>query len=260
MSVTDLRRPAGKKAQSSPALDARGVVRVYGAGGPASVRAVDGVDLSVARGEFVAIMGPSGCGKSTLLQVLGGLQRPDAGEVCVGGIRVDHDSATGRARLRRRAVGFVFQSYNLVPDLTVFDNVALPALLDHRPRRQYRPRAAALLDRLGLVERADALPSTLSGGERQRAAIARALINDPDVLLADEPTGALDTRATGGVLELLRELHAEGSSIVVVTHDARVATAADRLITMRDGQLVDETDLGSTSPMALSELLGVEGE
>jgi putative ABC transport system ATP-binding protein len=132
--------------------------------------------------------------------------------------------------------------------------------LARRPRREYRRQAEALLGRLGLADRAHALPSTLSGGERQRAAIARALINDPAVLLADEPTGALDSRATGGVLELLRELHEEGRSIVVVTHDARVATAADRLVTMRDGRLVDETDLRGTSPLELSELLGIEGE
>ncbi|MBE1537413.1 ABC transporter ATP-binding protein [Actinomadura algeriensis] len=223
-------------------ISARGVCRHYG-GGPALVRAVDGVGLDVAAGETVGIVGPSGCGKSTLLQLLGGLDRPDAGEVRLRGRRIDRLGEAASARMRRDLVGFVFQAFHLVDELTAVENVELPALLAGTPRRAARRRAADLLERVGLTDRAGHLPSALSGGQRQRVAVARALVNDPPLLLADEPTGNLDSAAAADVLRLFAALRAEGRTLVVVTHDSRIAGTADRLITMRDGAFVDQTIL-----------------
>ncbi|WP_019631888.1 ABC transporter ATP-binding protein [Actinomadura atramentaria] len=223
-----------------PVLRVRRLRKHYGAGG-GLVRAVDDVDLDVAPGEALAVVGPSGCGKSTLLHMLGALDRPDGGRVWLGGERIDRLSETAAARLRRRAIGFVFQAFHLVDELTARENVELPALLAGASPRAARRRAAALLDRVGLADRAGHLPAALSGGQRQRVAVARALVNDPGLLLADEPTGNLDTAAAGDVLRLFAELRAEGRTLVVVTHDARIAAAADRLITMRDGAFVDQT-------------------
>ncbi len=222
--------------------------------GETVVRAVDGIDLDMAAGEFVSVMGPSGCGKSTLLHLLGGLDRPTSGSIEFGGARVDGLRESAWARLRRRRIGFVFQDYNLVADLSARDNLELPAVLTGASPAEARRRAAALLDELGIGAKADAAPALLSGGERQRVAIGRALVNQPDLLLADEPTGALDSRATSEVLRLFGELHARGQTIVLVTHDPRVATVADRLLTMRDGQVVDETRLGGGT-VALGDLL-----
>jgi putative ABC transport system ATP-binding protein len=242
-------------------IEARGLVRRYAADG-SPVRAVDGVDLEVEAGEAVSVMGPSGCGKSTLLHLLGGLERPDAGELHLGGERVDGLSETQWAVFRRRNVGFVFQAFHLVDELTSVENVELPALLVGDSRRAARRRAIELLERLGVAGRAGHLPDHLSGGERQRVAVARALVNRPLVVLADEPTGNLDSRATVDILRLFGELRQGGQALLVVTHDARVASTADRLLTMRDGAIVAQTRLDTASPVTglLAGLAELEGE
>jgi putative ABC transport system ATP-binding protein len=204
------------------------------------------VSLTVEAGEWVAIMGPSGCGKSTLLNLLGGLDLPDEGSVLLAGQPVHGRSEAARARLRRDHVGYVFQLFNLVPHLDVSANVELPLTMTGVGRRAARARSAELLDVLGLADQADAYPATLSGGEQQRVALARAVAHRPAVLLADEPTGALDTEAARRVLGLIREQHEAGQAIVMVTHDHRVAAAADRVVLMRDGQVVDQRTLADT--------------
>jgi putative ABC transport system ATP-binding protein len=239
-------------------LRARGLRKEYGKG-DALVRAVDGVALDVARGETVAVMGPSGCGKSTLLHLLGGLDRPSGGEVWLAGRRVDQIGEKALARMRRTAVGFVFQAFHLMEELTAVENVELPALLAGRSPRAARRRAADLLEQVGLADRASFLPSALSGGQRQRVAIARALANEPSVVLADEPTGNLDSAATLDVLRLFESLHEAGQTLVIVTHDARIAATADRLLSMRDGALVDETKLTGGTTGRLGALAGLEG-
>ncbi|HEY8113400.1 MAG TPA: ABC transporter ATP-binding protein [Actinomycetes bacterium] len=239
-------------------LRARGVRKEYGKG-EGLVRAVDGVDLEVDPGETVAVMGPSGCGKSTLLHLLGGLDRPSGGEISLAGRRIDQMGEKALARMRRTAVGFVFQAFHLMEELTAVENVELPALLAGRSPRAARRRAADLLDRVGLADRARFLPSALSGGQRQRAAIARALSNEPLVVLADEPTGNLDSAATAEVLRLFDSLHEGGQTLVIVTHDERIAATADRLISMRDGAFVDETRLTGGTRGQLGALVGLEG-
>jgi putative ABC transport system ATP-binding protein len=224
------------------------------------VRAVNSVDLEVARGEALAIMGPSGCGKSTLLHLIGGLDRPSAGELWLAGRRIDRLSERELARLRRHEVGFVFQAYHLMDELTAQENVELPALLAGRSPGEARRRARQLLDQVGLAERADHLPSALSGGQRQRVAIARALANEPQLVLADEPTGNLDSAATLEVLRLFEALHAAGLTLVIVTHDERIAATADRLISMRDGTFVDETHLAGGTRGNLVDLAGLGSE
>jgi putative ABC transport system ATP-binding protein len=231
----------------TPVLSARNLSRTYRADGT-QAPALRGVDLAVAPAEFVAIMGPSGCGKSTLLHLLGGLDRPTDGEVWLGGRRVDTLSEAQRAVLRRTSIGFVFQFFNLIGNLTVADNIELPALVAGLSVGEARKRREALLDELRLSDKADVVPARLSGGQQQRVALARALINRPTVLLADEPTGNLDSEATREVLDLLRRYHAAGQTIVLVTHDARVASAADRILAMRDGRIVDETRMASNEP------------
>jgi ABC-type lipoprotein export system ATPase subunit len=240
------------------ALRARGLRKHYGHG-QGLVRAVDGVDLDVALGECVAVMGPSGCGKSTLLHLLGGLDRPSSGEVWLGGRRIDQIGERGLARMRRSAVGFVFQAFHLMDELTARENVELSALLAGRSPRAARRRAADLLERVGLADRAGFLPSALSGGQRQRVAIARALSNEPLVVFADEPTGNLDSAATVDVLRLFESLHESGQTLVIVTHDERIAGTADRLISMRDGAFVDETRLSGGTTGQLGALVGLEG-
>jgi putative ABC transport system ATP-binding protein len=241
----------------SALLRARGLRKLYGSG-EGLVRAVDDVDLDVVRGEILAVMGPSGCGKSTLLHLLGGLDRPSAGELSLGGRRIDQLSERALAQLRRHEVGFVFQAYHLMDELTAQENVELPALLAGRAPRDARRRAGQLLDQVGLADRADHLPSALSGGQRQRVAIARALANEPLVVLADEPTGNLDSTATLEVLRLFEVLHNDGLTLVIVTHDERIAASADRLITMRDGALVDETRLVGGTRRSLAGFAGLE--
>jgi putative ABC transport system ATP-binding protein len=235
-------------------LRTRGLRKHYGKG-EGLVRAVDEVDLGVARGETLAVMGPSGCGKSTLLHLLGGLDRPSDGELWLNDRRIDGLSEHALADLRRREIGFVFQAFHLMDELTARENIELPALVAGRSPRQARRRALALLDRVSLADRADHLPSALSGGQRQRVAIARALVNDPLVVLADEPTGNLDSAATLDVLRLFEDLHASGLTFVIVTHDERVAATADRLVSMRDGAIVGETRLTGGSGRNLADLI-----
>jgi ABC-type lipoprotein export system ATPase subunit len=243
---------------STAMVRARGLRKAYGKEA-SLVRAVDHVDLDVARGETLAIMGPSGCGKSTLLHLLGGLDRPSAGELWLAGQRIDQMSERAMAALRRDAVGFVFQAFHLMDELTATENVELPLLLAGRSARKARRRAGELLDQVGLGDRSRHLPSQLSGGQRQRVAIARALANEPLVVLADEPTGNLDSEATLDVLRLLDDLHQAGQTVVIVTHDSRVAATADRLISMRDGVFVDDTRLTGGTTGSLSAFAGLEG-
>jgi putative ABC transport system ATP-binding protein len=221
-------------------VEASGLGKVHGRGA-AAVTALQEVDLTVAPGEFVAVTGPSGCGKSTLLNLIGGLDSPTAGEIRLRGERIDRAGEARRARLRRTEIGFVFQFFNLILNLTVRDNVELPALLAGVPAREARRRTSELLERLGLADAGERVPGDLSGGQQQRVAIARALVNRPSLLLADEPTGNLDSAAAREVMSVLRERHREGQAIVLVTHDLRVASAADRVVGMRDGRIASET-------------------
>jgi putative ABC transport system ATP-binding protein len=243
---------------NSSVLRARGLRKDYGKD-EGLVHAVDGIDLDVAPGETVAVTGPSGCGKSTLLHLLGGLDRPGAGELHLAGQRIDQMSERALARMRRHSIGFVFQAFHLMDELTATENVELPALLAGRSARSARRRAAELLDQVGLTDRARFLPSALSGGQRQRVAIARALANDPLVVLADEPTGNLDSAATLDVLRLFDSLHEAGQTLVIVTHDSRIAATADRMISMRDGAFIDEIRLTGGTTGRLGSLAGLEG-
>jgi putative ABC transport system ATP-binding protein len=239
-------------------LVARALRKEYGTG-HGLVRAVDAVDLDIARGETLAVMGPSGCGKSTLLHLLGGLDRPSGGEVSLGGRRIDQMRENALARMRRTEIGFVFQAFHLMEELTAVENVELPALLAGHAPRAARRRADDLLEQVGLADRAPFVPAELSGGQRQRVAIARALANDPLIVFADEPTGNLDSAATVEVLRLFERLHKAGQTLVVVTHDERIAATADRLISMRDGAFVDQTSLTGGTTRPLGSLAGLDG-
>jgi putative ABC transport system ATP-binding protein len=228
------------------AVAASGVEKTYGSG-TAAVHALRGVDLDVAEGEFVAIMGPSGSGKSTFLHIVGALESPTGGEIAVGGLRYDGLDDKELTRVRRDHIGFIFQFFNLLPSLSAAENVLLPALIAGRHEPELRDRALALLDRVGLAGRAEHRPAELSGGEQQRVSVARALLLSPELVLADEPTGNLDTRAGREVLRLLRGVcDAEGHTIVMVTHDPSAAAVADRVVFLRDGQLAGEVGGGST--------------
>jgi putative ABC transport system ATP-binding protein len=250
--------PKGAQAMASM-IEARGLARTFVTDGVA-VEALRGLDLSVAEGEFVAVMGSSGCGKSTLLHILGGLDRPTSGQVFLRGQRVDGLSEGKWAKLRRKDVGFVFQFFNLINNLSASDNVELAALLSGTPLRRAQSRRKELFAALEIEEVANKVPSRLSGGQQQRVALARALVNRPAVLLADEPTGNLDSESTREVLNLLRQYRAEGQTIVLVTHDARVASAADRVIRMRDGSFVGETRIEDSRDRSrlLSSLIDLE--
>jgi putative ABC transport system ATP-binding protein len=207
----------------------------------APVRAVRGVDLDIAAGEFVAIMGPSGCGKSTLLNLVAGLEVADDGEIRIADELVTGKSEDELARMRRRHIGVVFQFFNLLEGMSVLENVVLPAVIAGTKRKPAETRARDLLDLLGLADKVKDSPGLLSGGQRQRLAIARALANEPTLLLADEPTGALDSDGGHEVLELFKRLHADGQTIIMVTHNEEVAAAADRIVRMRDGRIELET-------------------
>src|ERR1700749_1831455 len=204
----------------------------------APVRALRGVDLTVERGEFIAVMWPSGCGKSTLLNLVARLDVPDEGEIAVAGELVTGRSEDDLARLRRKHMGIVFQFFNLLEGMTVLENVVLPSVIAGRRRKMAETRARDLLDLLGILDKATAVPGVLSGGQRQRLAIARALANSPTLLLADEPTGALDSAGGAEIIELLRRLHQGGQTIVLVTHDSQVASAAERIVRMLDGRIL----------------------
>lgn len=228
-----------------PVIDIRDVRKAYGEGPPA----LAGVTLSVRPGEALAVLGPSGSGKSTLLNLIAGLDRPTAGSVTVDGLRVDTLGEAASARYRRTRVGMVFQFFHLLEDLTVTDNVLLPAQLAGMPRAEARRRAAELLEHLGIARHAHAHPGRLSGGERQRVAVARALMNRPALLLADEPTGALDTASGEDVRTLLTQLNADGQTVVLVTHDLSLAAScATRTVELVDGRIV--RDVRHTRPAA----------
>lgn len=220
---------------SDPIVVARDLVKTYENG---RTRALDGVTLEIARGEFVAICGPSGSGKSTLLNLIGALDKPDSGELWVAGEDLAH-SHGDLAGFRARKVGFIFQLHNLIPSLTAIENVLIPTLELNHSRREAKARARELLERVALADKAHRRPPELSGGERQRVAVARALINNPELILADEPTGSLDSKNEKQVLDLLRELQAErGVTLILVTHDPRVAQNADRVIELLDGRVI----------------------
>jgi putative ABC transport system ATP-binding protein len=238
-------------------IETRGLSRTY-PGDPNPVRAVDDLSMGVADGEHVSVMGPSGCGKSTLLHLLGGLERPSAGEIWLAGERVDRLSETAWSRLRRQRIGFVFQAFHLVDELTAVENVELPALLTGVPPTLARQRAMDLLDRLSLADRASHRPARLSGGERQRTAMARALVNEPLIVLADEPTGNLDSHTTSEILALFADVHRNGQTLLLVTHDPRVAAIGERLIGMRDGRVVDDTrlDRGASRREVVGHMIG----
>jgi putative ABC transport system ATP-binding protein len=218
----------------TPVIRLRGVTKVYPMG-EGEVRALSGVDLDIARGEYVGVMGPSGSGKTTLMEILGCLSRPTSGSYEFDGRRVDAVDDVALATVRGERIGFVFQMFNLLPRLTAVENVELPMLYRRVGRRERRERATALLERVGLAARAHHRPSELSGGERQRVAIARALVNRPSVILADEPTGNLDTATGMSILELLERLHAEGQTLVLVTHDPAIGARVARAVRLRDG-------------------------
>jgi putative ABC transport system ATP-binding protein len=222
------------------ALELRQVSKVYGSG-PSEVNALSAVDLSVDRGELVAIMGPSGSGKSTLLTIAGSLEEATSGQVLVDGVDLATVSRSDRARMRRRSIGYVFQDFNLLPGLTALENVALPLELDGVRARTAQTDGLRVLEELDVAEHADRYPDELSGGERQRVAIARAIVGERGLLLADEPTGALDSVNGEGVMRLLRAATQSGVAGVVVTHEAQLASWADRVIFLRDGRVVDQT-------------------
>jgi len=222
-------------------LQLRGVRKTFEAEN-APVRALRGVDLDLGPGEFAALTGPSGCGKSTLLNVSAGLDVPDEGTIFVAGEEITGQSEDELARMRRRHIGIVFQFFNLLESVTVLENVALAAIIAGRKRRAAETRARDLLDLLGLGDKVGAVPGALSGGQRQRLAIARALANEPTLLLADEPTGALDSDGGQEIIELLRRLHAGGQTILLVTHDNAVADAAERIVRMLDGRILASPD------------------
>jgi putative ABC transport system ATP-binding protein len=225
-----------------PVIRTTGLGKVYSAGTEAEVVALTGVELNIGRGEFVAIMGPSGSGKSTLMNLIGCLDTPTAGTYFCDGVDVSTLDKEALAALRRDKIGFVFQGFHLLPRMDATDNVAMPLGYARIPHHERRARAQAALASVGLAERAGHRPNELSGGQQQRVAIARALVNSPPILLADEPTGALDSKTGEEILSLFKQLRDEGHTVILITHDAHVAAHADRTYVMRDGELHEETD------------------
>ena len=221
-------------------IETAGVGKSYRLG-PQRIEAVVGVDLTIARGEFMAIMGPSGSGKSTFMNLLGCLDAPSAGRYLLDGVDVRRQSPDALATIRNRKIGFVFQNFSLLPQVDVLANVALPMIYGGTPVRERRARAQTLLDTVGIGHRARHRPSQLSGGEQQRAAIARALVNDPMLILADEPTGMLDTATAHGIMALFQRLNDSGMTIVLVTHEPDIARCAQRIVSFRDGRIVDDS-------------------
>ncbi len=225
----------------TPIIETKSLTKTFGGNGVA-VRALRGIDLTVERGEFLALIGPSGSGKSTLMAILGCLDSPTTGTYAFDGERVDGLSGAELARIRNQKIGFVFQLYNLLPKASVLRNVELPMLYAGVPHKERRRRAIELLERVGIPEKAKQLPSALSGGQRQRVAIARALANTPVMLLADEPTGALDSKTGHEVLELFCDLHRQGNTILIVTHDLDIASLASRQVEIHDGRIAAPTE------------------
>ena len=225
---------------SAPAfIEARALTRVYTMGG-GQVRALDGVDVAIDEGDYVAVTGPSGSGKSTFMNLIGALDTPSSGALAVAGVSLQSRSADALAKFRNETVGFVFQQFNLLARTSALDNVALPLMYRGVSARERRKRAAERLKLVGLGERMDHKPSELSGGQQQRVAIARALVNDPKLILADEPTGALDSQTSDEVMDIFQKLNADGITLVVVTHEAEVANRARRRIAFRDGRIVED--------------------
>ncbi|HEX9304645.1 MAG TPA: ABC transporter ATP-binding protein [Thermoanaerobaculia bacterium] len=225
----------------TPIIETKSLTKTFGSNGVA-VRALRGIDLTVERGEFLALIGPSGSGKSTLMAILGCLDSPTTGTYAFDGERVDGLSGADLARIRNQKIGFVFQLYNLLPKASVLRNVELPMLYAGVPRKERRRRATELLERVGIPEKAKQLPATLSGGQRQRVAVARALANRPVMLLADEPTGALDSKTGHEVLELFTDLHRQGNTILIVTHDLAIASLASRQVEIHDGRIAASSE------------------
>jgi len=231
-------------------LELHDVSKIYGEG-PSQVHALEQINLEVEAGSLVAVMGPSGSGKSTLLTIAGSLEDPSRGEVMIGGSALSHMSRDDKARLRRRSIGFVFQDFNLLPGLTAAENVSLPLELDGLRASKAHATALQMLDEFGLADRGGAFPDELSGGERQRVSIARAIVGERRLLLADEPSGALDSTNGEAVMRMVVAACREGVAAVVVTHDAQLASWADRVMFIRDGRIVDQT----TKPMGAESLL-----
>jgi putative ABC transport system ATP-binding protein len=223
-----------------PTIQLEGIRKTYGEGDTA-VHAIRQVDLTVMPGEYVAIMGASGSGKSTLMNIVGCLDSPSAGRYLLDGVDVRHRDEDQLSRIRNRKIGFIFQSYNMIPRTTALSNVELPLVYAHISAKERRQRAIDALDKVGLAERRNHMPSELSGGQQQRAAVARAIVTDPVLLLADEPTGALDSKSTADVLDLFDELSAAGRTIMVITHEDEVGSRAQRLVVMRDGLIVSQS-------------------
>jgi putative ABC transport system ATP-binding protein len=222
-------------------IETSGLTKVFGSNGMA-VHALRGIEMAVARGEFVALVGPSGSGKSTLMAILGCLDSPTEGRYRLDGEAVEGLAGAALARIRNEKIGFVFQNYNLLPKASVLRNVELPLLYAGLPRRERKARALEMLEKVGIPEKANVLPAKLSGGQRQRVAIARALANRPALLLADEPTGALDSKTGAEVLELFAELNRQGNTVLLVTHDPKIAAMASRRVELQDGLVVREED------------------
>ncbi len=239
--------PELKHGHGETLLSLEAVTRIYQVG-DAQVRALDGVTLTIRRGEFVALMGPSGSGKSTLLNVIGCLDRPSSGRYVLDGTPVENLSEPELAAVRRRLIGFIFQAYHLVPRMTATRNVELPLVLGGMEPRERVARVRQMLERVGLTPRARHRPDQLSGGERQRVAIARAMATGPSLLLADEPTGNLDTRTGDEIMDVLARLHEAGLTIVMVTHDPRMGARAERMLRMRDGRILDDETVPGAPP------------